>query len=56
MCIRTGDEVANIVHNKYGDIDYEWGIKSASTDFVSNCPTSLPASFFFVRQRLYRET
>jgi hypothetical protein len=29
-----GDEVANIVLNKYGSIDYEWGIKSASTDFV----------------------
>lgn len=31
----AGGEVANIVLNKYGDIDYEWGIKSASTDFVS---------------------
>ncbi|KAJ6588326.1 hypothetical protein B0H19DRAFT_1205843 [Mycena capillaripes] len=30
-----GDEVAHIVRSKYGDIDYEWGIKSASTDFVS---------------------
>ena len=29
-----GDEVANVVLNKYGAIDYEWGIKSASTDFV----------------------
>ena len=29
-----GGEVANIVLNKYGAIDYEWGIKSASTDFV----------------------
>ncbi|KAF9450012.1 hypothetical protein P691DRAFT_811259 [Macrolepiota fuliginosa MF-IS2] len=28
-----GDEVANIILNKYGSIDYEWGIKSASTDF-----------------------
>ncbi|KAG2007102.1 aminoacylase 1-like protein 2 [Coprinopsis cinerea AmutBmut pab1-1] len=31
-----GEEVANIVLNKYGSIDYEWGIKSASTDFVSS--------------------
>jgi hypothetical protein len=30
----VGDEVANIVTAKYGAIDYEWGIKSASTDFV----------------------
>ena len=29
-----GGEVANIVLNKYGAIDYEWGIKNASTDFV----------------------
>ena len=29
-----GGEVANVVLNKYGAIDYEWGIKSASTDFV----------------------
>ena len=28
--------MANIVLNKYGAIDYEWGIKSASTDFVSS--------------------
>ncbi|KAF5325194.1 hypothetical protein D9619_009753 [Psilocybe cf. subviscida] len=28
-----GGEVANIVLKKYGAIDYEWGIKSASTDF-----------------------
>ncbi|KAF9029524.1 hypothetical protein BDZ89DRAFT_1112567 [Hymenopellis radicata] len=27
------DEVATIVRSKYGGIDYEWGIKSASTDF-----------------------
>ena len=33
--IRVGDEVANITLNKYGDIDYMWGIKDASTDFVS---------------------
>jgi hypothetical protein len=32
--IYPGGEVANIVLNKYGAIDYEWGIKSASTDFV----------------------
>ncbi|KAK7440253.1 hypothetical protein VKT23_017193 [Stygiomarasmius scandens] len=28
-----GDEVARIVKSKYGTIDYEWGIKDASTDF-----------------------
>lgn len=32
---RVGDEVANTILNKYGSIDYEWGISSASTDFVS---------------------
>ncbi|KAJ7178017.1 hypothetical protein C8R46DRAFT_888383, partial [Mycena filopes] len=30
-----GDELAHIVRSKYGSIDYEWGIKSASTDFVT---------------------
>lgn len=28
-----GDELADIVLKRYGAIDYEWGIKSASTDF-----------------------
>lgn len=28
-----GGEVAHIITAKYGAIDYEWGIKSASTDF-----------------------
>ncbi|PPQ77930.1 hypothetical protein CVT25_015405 [Psilocybe cyanescens] len=37
-----GGEVANIVLNKYGAIDYEWGIKSASTDF-GNVTYALPA-------------
>jgi len=37
-----GGEVANIVLNKYGDIDYEWGIKSASTDF-GNVSYALPS-------------
>jgi amidohydrolase len=37
-----GDEVANVVLNKYGAIDYEWGIKSASTDF-GNVTYALPA-------------
>lgn len=35
----AGGEVANIVLKKYGAIDYEWGIKSASTDFVSSLPS-----------------
>lgn len=30
-----GDELADVVLKRYGAIDYEWGIKSASTDFVS---------------------
>ncbi|PPQ81021.1 hypothetical protein CVT26_002902 [Gymnopilus dilepis] len=29
-----GGEVANVVLNKYGAIDYDWGIKDASTDFI----------------------
>jgi len=37
-----GGEVANIVLNKYGAIDYEWGIKSASTDF-GNITYALPS-------------
>ncbi|KAF9045487.1 hypothetical protein BJ165DRAFT_1477668 [Panaeolus papilionaceus] len=37
-----GGEVANIILNKYGAIDYEWGIKSASTDF-GNVTYDLPA-------------
>lgn len=44
MIFPAGDEVANVVLNKYGTIDYEWGIKSASTDFVSK----LFLDFFFV--------
>jgi amidohydrolase len=28
-----GDELADVVLKRYGTIDYEWGIKSASTDF-----------------------
>ncbi|TFK31808.1 hypothetical protein BDQ12DRAFT_693525 [Crucibulum laeve] len=35
-------DVANITLNKYGDIDYEWGIRSASTDF-GNITYALPA-------------
>ncbi|KAI6124084.1 hypothetical protein EV401DRAFT_2055965 [Pisolithus croceorrhizus] len=29
-----GEELADVVCKKYGTIDYEWGIASASTDFV----------------------
>ncbi|KAJ7056988.1 hypothetical protein C8F01DRAFT_1152972 [Mycena amicta] len=29
-----GDEVAHVARSKYGQVDYEWGIKSASTDFL----------------------
>lgn len=31
----SGGELADVVRKRYGDIDYEWGISSASTDFVS---------------------
>ncbi|KAM6501120.1 hypothetical protein JOM56_004134 [Amanita muscaria] len=37
-----GEEVARITLKKYGDIDYEWGIKSASTDF-GNITYALPS-------------
>ncbi|KAF8635628.1 hypothetical protein AX15_000267 [Amanita polypyramis BW_CC] len=37
-----GAEVANITLNKYGDIDYDWGIREASTDF-GNVTYALPA-------------
>jgi hypothetical protein len=33
--IISGDELADVVLKRYGAIDYDWGIKSASTDFVS---------------------
>jgi len=38
-------EVANVTLNKYGTVDYHWGISSASTDFVSemNCFLTLLA-------------
>ena len=49
--ILSGGEVANIVLNKYGAIDYEWGIKSASTDFVrhylSNILSIVLTLFFY---------
>ncbi|KAG1888289.1 hypothetical protein F4604DRAFT_1716678 [Suillus subluteus] len=34
-----GDELADVVLKRYGTIDYEWGIKGASTDFgnISYC-------------------
>jgi hypothetical protein len=35
VVLLAGEEVANVVLNKYGTIDYEWGIKRASTDFVN---------------------
>lgn len=38
-----GGEVAKITLKRYGGIDYEWGIKSASTDFVRR----LIATFIF---------
>ena len=31
-----GADVADTVRRRYGAIDYEYGIKSASTDFVSD--------------------
>ncbi|KAH8829253.1 hypothetical protein DL96DRAFT_1597327 [Flagelloscypha sp. PMI_526] len=37
-----GDEVARIVKSRYGAIDYEWGIHSASTDF-GNVTYELPS-------------
>ncbi|KAG6860241.1 hypothetical protein C0995_013787 [Termitomyces sp. Mi166 len=37
-----GDEVANITTANYGTVDYEWGIKSASTDF-GNVTYALPS-------------
>ncbi|KAJ7164919.1 aminoacylase 1-like protein 2 [Mycena filopes] len=37
-----GDELAHIVRSKYGSIDYEWGIKSASTDF-GNVTYAMPS-------------
>ncbi|KAH7920193.1 hypothetical protein BV22DRAFT_1114976 [Leucogyrophana mollusca] len=36
-----GDELADVVRKRYGAIDYEWGIHSASTDF-GNVSYELP--------------
>lgn len=35
LIIVPGDELADVALKCYGAIDYEWGIKNASTDFVS---------------------
>lgn len=35
----SGGELADVVRKRYGDIDYEFGISSASTDFVSRTMT-----------------
>lgn len=40
---RIADELSNVVRKKYGCIDYEYGINSASTDFVSVPVTYLKA-------------
>ncbi|KAF5384097.1 hypothetical protein D9615_003262 [Tricholomella constricta] len=40
--LALGGEVANIITAKYGAIDYEYGIKSASTDF-GNVTYALPS-------------
>ncbi|RDB23723.1 Peptidase M20 domain-containing protein 2 [Hypsizygus marmoreus] len=37
-----GNEVANIISAKYGSVDFEWGISSASTDF-GNITYALPS-------------
>lgn len=34
-CNSPGSELSDIINNRYGFIDYEYGIASASTDFVS---------------------
>ena len=44
--ICVGGEVANVVLNRYGAIDYEWGIHSASTDFVSDFYFSFLAAYY----------
>lgn len=36
VSMKAGAELAEIVKNKYGFIDYEYGIATASTDFVSD--------------------
>ncbi|KAG2136021.1 hypothetical protein DEU56DRAFT_806055 [Suillus clintonianus] len=42
-----GDELADVVLKRYGCIDYEWGMKNASTDFgkISYLMPSLHSSF-----------
>ena len=55
IIIKKGGEVANIVLNKYGAIDYEWGIKSASTDFVRHLLISLSKIYliFYLKGKRY---
>ncbi|KAH0831179.1 hypothetical protein J3R83DRAFT_13756 [Lanmaoa asiatica] len=36
-----GEEFANVFRKRYGDIDYEWGIAGASTDFVRSLTFTL---------------
>jgi len=36
----VGYELADIVKNRYGYIDYDYGIAGASTDFVNVVPLS----------------
>lgn len=33
-CAGLGEEFADVFRKRYGEIDYEWGIAGASTDFV----------------------
>lgn len=32
--LELGEELADVFRKRYGQIDYEWGIAGASTDFV----------------------
>ena len=42
----VGNELSNVVKKKYGYIDYEYGIKSASTDFVSVLVMLVPQNLY----------
>ena len=48
-----GADVADTVRRRYGAIDYEYGIKSASTDFVSG--RSFPHKYCCLKSA-HRET
>lgn len=51
VCVGVAETFARVYRSKTGPVDYEWGISSASTDFVRCLPkmVSLPTEAFDFR-------